>query len=34
MQKFDDNNKKYGADAVKEKTPAWTFAKSSDVAMG
>ena len=33
-QKFDLTPKKYGADAIKEKTPAWTFAKSSDVAMG
>ena len=33
-QKYDLTPKKYGADAIKEKTPAWTFAKSSDVAMG
>ena len=26
--------KKYGVEAVREKTPAWTFAKSSDVAFG
>ena len=33
-QKFDLTPKKYGVDAVKEKTPAWTFAKSSDIVMG
>ena len=30
-RKFDLTPKKYGVEAVKEKTPAWTFAKSSDV---
>ena len=33
-RKLDLTPKKYGVEAVKEKTPAWTFAKSTDVVFG